>query len=164
MGVVGGGADAVHDSQGAFMLGDKTMVTHLASALEVVVEVIEFYSDGNRISGSRDASDIVGIFVLRSVCQQAEGIHNVIRHTQSQQIVESIVGILDDIMQESGTLLLGSLSGKSYRKGMQNHRVTVPVCLSGMGFESYFKTQLHDLVSCFRFFVLHIFQTVRDIT
>ncbi len=66
------GADAVPDSQGAFMPGDKTMVTHLASALEVVVEVIEFYSDGNRIPG--------------------------------------------------------------------------PVCLSGMGFESYFKTQFHDLV------------------
>lgn len=98
------------------MFGDKTLIAVSATALEIMVQIVKFYGNSQLVARFGDAAHIVGISVGLVVGEESEGVDNVRINPEAQQIIESIVGVLDDIVKKSGALLFGRLACESDRQ------------------------------------------------
>ena len=108
------------------MFGDKTLIAVSAAALEIVVQIVKFYGNSQLVARFGDAAHIVGISVGLVVGEESEGVDNVRINPEAQQITESIVGVLDDIVKKSGALLFGCLACSSNRPPDSLATSTIP--------------------------------------
>ena len=59
-----------------------------SSSLEVMIEVVNLYRQGDLVAGLTDISDVVHVWSLLVMCKQTQGVYNMLWETILKLVIE----------------------------------------------------------------------------
>lgn len=92
----------------------EPLVSHLAPSFKIVVKIVKLDGDCYLIARFCYPAHIVRIWFTLIMCQETQGIDNLLGDSHAEQVIESVFRILHHIMEESCALLFRCLSRKPY--------------------------------------------------
>ena len=105
-------------------------------------------------------ANIIEIGLALVVGEEPNGIDNLGAHTHLKEVIESVRGILNYVVEESGTLFFRCFPGESNGEGMEYYGVAVYIVPTAMSLQGYSEAEVNHLVCGFGYFLFrfHILQ------
>ena len=117
------------------MLSADKLPQGLFHPFPILLKVIHLYLNGNLVTRKQDISDIIFVADSFSVGEKIHGLQDLFFNPHFAEIFDREIGILHNIMQESGLLFQLIFSHQSHSKHVQDSRISFQILLAVMGID-----------------------------